>query len=132
MIPVLTAEEMLWKGLELAGFDRCHTTVNCKQLLKCFNAFYGSEPKVYVQIWEDLLKTNIVDARVPTNIADVDAFLLAIHFLKVYPTENNQAALFQICEKTAQKWAWYYAGKIQALKAKKVCLAMSLENIRHN
>ncbi len=132
MIPVLTAEEMLWKGLELAGFDRRYTTANHKQLLVRFKAFYGSEPIVYAQIWEDLLKTNVADARVPTNIADVDAFLLAIHFLKVYPTENNQAALFRICEKTARKWAWYYARKIQALKAKKVCLAMSLENIRHN
>jgi len=62
MIPVLTAKEMLWKGLELAGFGRCYTTTNHKQLLICFKAFYGSEPIVYMQIWEDLLKMNVADA----------------------------------------------------------------------
>jgi len=39
MIPVLTAKEMLWKGLELAGFDRRYTTANHKQLLVRFKAF---------------------------------------------------------------------------------------------
>jgi hypothetical protein len=41
---------------------------------------------------------------------------MAFHFLKCYPTENQLAGLFQICEKTARKWGWFYAEKMQALK----------------
>jgi hypothetical protein len=83
---------------------------------------YGSLPVVYAQIWEDLQTTGIQEASIAGHKTDSACFLLAIHFLKAYPTETEQAGVFRVCEKTARKWGWFFAGKIQALKGSKVSL----------
>jgi len=128
MVEALTPEQMLWKGLELVGFNRCRTTAHDEALRECFRAHYGSDPIVYAKIWGDILKMQHSEgAALFLKKADVDAFLLAVHFLKAYPTECKQAALFKICERTAWYRAWYYVGKIQALKAVKVSIAMCLK-----
>jgi len=119
---------MLWKGLELVKFDRHQTTANDEKLHECFRAHYGLEPIVYAKIWEDILKMQHLEGvEMFLKKANVNAFMLAVHFLKTYPTECKQAGLFKICEKTAWYWAWYYAGKIQALKAEEVSIARLLE-----
>jgi hypothetical protein len=121
MVVVLTSEEMLRKGLELVGFefDR-QLKVKSEQNNTRFKAHYGSNPIVYAQIWEDFQTTEIPEARIGPKMMDVDAFLMGIHFLKCYPSECERAGLFKICEKSARKWCWYYASKIQALKREKV------------
>ena len=125
---ILTPDEILQKGLELVGFScRRQQNVTRPTNLVRFRAHYGSNPIVYSQIWEDLLTTDIPEARLAiTKLAGaVDAYLMAIHFLKCYPTENEQSGVFQLCEKTARKWAWYYASKIQAFKGQKVSLLLA-------
>jgi hypothetical protein len=81
---------------------------------------YGSNPVVYAAIFEDLQMTQLPDARVDPQTLCVESFLMAFHFMKCYPTENQLSGLFKICEKTARKWGWFYAKKIQALKEEKV------------
>ena len=51
---------------------------------------------------------------------NLDSFLLAIYFLNCYPTEPQLAATYKVCEKTARKCCWFFAKKVQALKAAKV------------
>ena len=124
---ILTADDMLRKGLELGGFDRSRQKkVRRAQNLERFRALYGSNPVVYAEIFEDLQTTEIAEARVDSDMICVDSFLMALHFLKCYPTENQLSGLFQICEKSARKWAWFYAKKIQALKQQKVSLLLWL------
>jgi hypothetical protein len=114
---ILTADEFLRKGLELGGFDRHRQKkVRRAQNLERFRSFCGSNPVVYAEIFEDLQTTEIDEARVDAATLCVDSFLMALHFLKCYPTENQLSGLLKICEKTARKWAWFYAKKIQALK----------------
>ena len=68
---IATADEILWKGLEMDGFDlrrqqaKCETNETC---LKRFRALYGSNPIVYAQIIEDLQTTHIVEAHVDSRI----------------------------------------------------------------
>ena len=78
---------------------------------------------MYAQIWEDLQTTACPEACIDTEKSDADYFLMAIHFLKwCYPTEQQQTGTFKLCEKTARKYAWYFASKVQALKGQKVSL----------
>lgn len=122
---ILTADDMLQKGLELGGFDRYRQkNVRRAQNLERFRALYGSNPVVYAEIFEDLQTTQIAEAWVDSDMLCVDSFLMALHFLKCYPTENQLSGLFQICEKSTRKWAWFYAKKIQALKTQKVSLLL--------
>ena len=75
---------------------------------------------VYAQIWEDLQTTNVAKARIDLQKACFDSFLMALHFMKCYPTGQEQAATFKYCVSTARTWCWYYCEKIQAMKAEKV------------
>lgn len=121
MLVILTADEMLRKGLEHVGFDRARQqNVSKRTNIRRFMAHFGSSPVVYAQVWEDLQTTAILQARIDATKSDADSFLMAVHFLKCYPTEDELSGRFQICEKTARKWAWYFATKIQALKEQKV------------
>ena len=121
IMAILTAIEFLQKGLELAGFSRRRQQRVCRATnLRRFKDHFGSLPVVYAQIWEDLQTTDIPEARIDARKDCVDSFLMAIHFLKCYPKEGERAAIFKICKKTARKWGWYFAEKVQALKVEKV------------
>jgi hypothetical protein len=86
-----------------------------------FKEFYaGSNPVVYAQMWEDLQKTEIPEACVDNESANIEYFFMALYLLKYYLTENQLATFFKVCEKTTRKWSWDYTKKIQALKEKKV------------
>jgi hypothetical protein len=122
MVMILAADEILRKGLTLANFSRrrqAWSLLDSKSVER-FKAFFGSHPVVYAAIWEDLQTTEIAEARIDDFKTNADQFLMAIHFLKCYPTEAQLAGLFQICEETARKWVWFYVKKIQALKRGKV------------
>jgi hypothetical protein len=122
MVVILTGDEILARGLELAGFDRDRRQirVNREQNVSRFKSHYGSEPIVYAQIWEDLQTTTNLEACIDMKKADIDSFLLAIFFLKCYEVESLLAGRFKICEKTARAKIWYFVKKIQALKHEKV------------
>jgi len=121
MVVIFTLDEILQKGLELCGFDRRRQS-NVKRTtnLRRFKSHFGSNPIVYAQIWEDLQTTEIPEANISSSKPCIDSFLMAMHLLKRYPTEDEQEGIFKICDKTARKWAWFYVQKVQALKKAKV------------
>jgi hypothetical protein len=47
-----------------------------------FKEFYGSDPVVYVQMWEDLQNTEIPEARVDNEAANIEYFFMALYLLK--------------------------------------------------
>jgi hypothetical protein len=65
---ILTDDEVLTRGLELVGFgiDRQERVKDEENVLR-FTDHFGSHPRVYAQIWEDLQTTNIAAARVDGN-----------------------------------------------------------------
>ena len=126
MAVVLTVDEFLQKGLDLVGYnDDQQQKVAQAANLMCFKAHHGSNPIVYAQIWEDLQTTNIPEARIDSWKTDPDSFLMAIHFLVRYPTEEEQTGIFKICDKTACSWSWFYTRKIQALKVEEVRIVLT-------
>ena len=77
-----TADEMMIYGLELARFNkgkisRAEKSTNVRR----FRAMYGSDPIVCSSIFEDLQRTDIVDAKVPKKSLKLDKFLMAMHHL---------------------------------------------------
>ncbi len=129
---VLTSDEFLRMGLQLVGFDHAYRQQRvCRATnLMRFRAHFGSNPVVYAQIWEDLQM--VEDLEDDEGQMDPHFFLMALHFLTCYPTEQEQSSLFKICVKTARHWSWIYARKIQALKDKKVSLALMVSLLMLN
>jgi hypothetical protein len=121
---VLTADQIQRRGLDLAGFDRRRqSSISRRRKVKCFKAFYGSHPIVQAQIWEDLQKNEAGPiATKMKEIMNLDSFLMCFYFLRCYPTLKQLSGMFGMSEKSVQKWIWFYAKKIQALKAKKVII----------
>jgi hypothetical protein len=104
---IIAPDDLMSIGLELVGFGAYRQkSVQRATNLKRFKSFYGSAPVVYANIWEDLMTTDIEEARVSPSDAVLKNYLLAIHFLKVYPTDERLAGQFKTCVKTARKWEW--------------------------
>jgi hypothetical protein len=127
MVVILTADEILGKGLLLVGFEvRRQQNVRRETNVQRFRTNYGSDPVVYAAIWEDLQTSENVDLRISEK-ATADSFLQGIHFLKCYPREAERSGTFKMCERTCREWGWYFARKVQALKEEKASLKNNLE-----
>ena len=97
MLVILTEDEMLFKGLQLVGFNRRRMeNVKRDTNIERFKAHYGSIPFAYAQIWEDLQTTDIPEARIHAKPKSLDRFLMAIHWLTCYQTERRQEATFKL------------------------------------
>jgi hypothetical protein len=118
---VLTVDDMLRIGLDLAGFHISRQEqVQRGTNIRRFQSHYGSSPLVCTTIWEDLLTTDIPEARIDPMPGAIDKFFLSLYFLKVYASEEKLAGCSKMCEKGARKWVWFFLAKVQALKANKV------------
>jgi len=120
MVVVLSADQILALGLRLIGHDDDRQS-RCKRetQLGFFRSGFGSDPVVYAAIFEDLQTTTIAAALVEPKKLDIHAFLWGLHFLTVYPTDNDKSSQFKGAVKTCQEWCWYYTEKIQALEKEK-------------
>jgi hypothetical protein len=90
MVFVLTANEVLEKGLELVGFDEddCRR-VRPKRNNTRFIEHFGCKPSVCAVLWCDLQTTNTPAARItPKSAEDVKKMLFAIYYLRNYPKEK--------------------------------------------
>jgi hypothetical protein len=58
------ADDMMQKGLEHGGFRNVINSQQGPAKLDRFKSWFGSDPIVRAQIWEDLLTTEIVEARI--------------------------------------------------------------------
>jgi len=112
----LTANEMLERGLRVLGVGmeaqaRRLATTNEKD----FESHFGSRPTVIADLWNRLHTTATGVPLLPGKHFPSD-FLVALHWLRIYPTEKGRKISLHIGEKTGRKWSWLYAKKIAALK----------------
>jgi hypothetical protein len=109
-------------GLKLVGFKRRRIlrVWSSKTTINRFKGFFGASPAVYAEIWEDLQRTDVVEARVPVQDRNLKYFLMAMHHLKRYPTELERETMFDISRMWGRDWCWYFIEKVQALKAQKI------------
>ncbi len=115
----LLEEEIEAFGLQIAGFDEGRQARTWQQTNReHFRAFYGTSPANVAAIFSDLQTTNTPEARM-RNPNPRDLFM-CLNWLESYKTKMELAGHYNCDEKTARKWIWHYARKIQALKEDKV------------
>ena len=92
--------DFLHLGLELAGHGAFKTGRTChKTNVERFTSTYFAHPKTVCAIFQDLQTTAIPEAR--TKNPKPSLLLLALYYLKKYPTKNDAAAFLDTTEKTA-------------------------------
>jgi hypothetical protein len=118
---VFTPDQVLSRGLELAGYKR-HEIDRVKRATNIdrFNIQYGSSHVVCAQIWEDLLANDLETALVVKKKATIDRFLQAHYLLRNYPTEKLNDPRATDCIPLARGWNWFFVERIQGLKKIKV------------
>ena len=106
-------------GLELAGFSNYTIQRNEKKrnLERFKDSFYASH-QTAEHIFSDIQDEDLGESRIvkPNPIY----LLLALFYLKKYPTKHALAAFLDSTEKTVLTWDRRYVKAIQALKEKKV------------
>lgn len=114
---ILTPQEFLELGISVwytPGRLRLLRTKKSK--IGRFKSYYGCRPSVCAALWEDLMITTVEDARLPED-SDPKHFLMCLHTLKRYPTDENREGPWNMNKDKARTIVWYYLERIQALKA---------------
>ncbi|KAG7368233.1 hypothetical protein IV203_030976 [Nitzschia inconspicua] len=119
---LISANRMQEIGLNLLRFEgKKVSKSNKKTNDERFIANYGSSPLVCSMIYEDLQRTRVPAARVSSKAnLKVRFFLMAIHFLKCYPTERQREATFQYCPSWSRRKIWFWINQIAALQSEKI------------
>ena len=92
-----TPNEMMKVGLKLAGYSahQLRRTKNRKTNVRRFKSHYGPDSLVAAFVWEDLQRARGEEYYIPPkNNRIIKYYLMAMHFLKRYPTKLKQEALF--------------------------------------
>lgn len=114
-----TPKQFTEVGLRLMGVkaEQLNEMSNVQQTC-CFSIHFGPRPAVCAKIWSDL----VVDCRerIEKEKMKPSHFLMGLHFLKCYPTEEELAVKFRMSVITIRRWVWVVTEAIQALKDKKV------------
>ena len=82
----ISAADWLSLGLKIVGFcPACQNICLNKTKLEHFQAHFGVSPEMHQAIYIDLQTTEIATAHIPKP--DAFYFLMAFHWLKMYPTD---------------------------------------------
>jgi DDE superfamily endonuclease len=119
---IIAVKEMQYKGLRLVGYTRTRIKRAADATnIERYQSHYGVSPGVCCTIYEDLQITAVEEARI-NNGSDTTLkwFLIALHFLRRYPTEDEREALFDVSKPYGAQKQWEFVEKIQAMKAEKI------------
>ena len=125
-IDILTASEVLARGLLFVGFERVtQQDMTHKRLLEEFRAHYGGLPIDFSQMWYDLQTTTVPGVALTENEKKFDSFkmfMAANYFLWSHPKNARiLASRFKLNVRQIHSdkfWKWIY--KMSALTEHKV------------
>ena len=119
MVEQIEENVMLTLGLNFVGFNPYRIQNHSANKNKHhFERAFGASTKACCALYNDLQVVDIGIAAIQKP--KLTHFLLALHWLKRYPTEEANSALSGLDEDTVRKWVWKYCCAIQALKTHKV------------
>lgn len=97
-----TSKEFNQLGLELAGFSPEMIGRNARRMnLEQFKDFFYASPKTVESLFQDIQHPDLGAARIAKP--NPKYLLLALYYLKKYPTKSGLAAFLDSTEKTGQK-----------------------------
>ena len=119
---ILTPKEILHIGLKLVRYteNRIERAKNPKTNTTRFKKHFGVNQIVAAQVFENLQTSEHPEARLDEGKVNVEYFLQALYFLKVYGNEGTREPIFDRSPKTMREWVWHYVSKIQGLKHAKI------------
>jgi hypothetical protein len=120
---VLTARQVLEKGLDIIGISSCRRArLSTGSLCRKFKKHFGCHPLHCARAWQDCVTaTSDSPYHIPPEKANFTHFLATLNFLKLYQDEEVRADWIKAeTEKLLSPEIWYHAKKISALKSKKV------------
>lgn len=113
----LAAMEFMDLGLSVwYTKGRLKTFRTMKSKAAKFKDYYGVRPLLCASLWEDLQTTDIAAARLDDEHLNPKHFLMALHTLKKYPTDNKRVGPWDMNWDDARTAVWYFLCKLQALK----------------
>ena len=65
------------------------------------------------------------------NQASVDYFLMALYYLRKYPTGHDHSQHFDVSRETITKWTWFFLDRISALQSQKIVWPAEWEKERY-
>ena len=101
----IPSADVLTLGLEFIGFSRARQNDHTANLRR-FAAHFGACPETCSAIFVDFQMTQIATARITKP--QVFDFLMAMFWLKTYPTEHQTMGTFKVGEKTVRNNIWTY------------------------
>ena len=108
-------DDFLTLGLKMLGFSEKTIEKTCNATnVERFRDSYYTYPKIASILFDDLQKVDWATNVKPRHL------LLALYYLKKYPTKHAMAAFLHETEKTALKWAHRYIKMIQDLKTRTI------------
>ena len=113
----IPSANVLTLGLKFIRFSRARQNDHTANLRR-FAAHFGACPETCSSIFVDFQTTQIATARIAKP--QVFDFLMAMFWLKTYPTEHQTMGTLKVGEKTVRNNVWKYIRAIQALKGMKV------------
>jgi hypothetical protein len=114
----ITPKEWLELGLQSVGFGPTRQNRLQETNIERFVSHFGASPESHSAIFADLQTTQIEAAWIVKPY--ILHFLMAMYWLKTYPSESVIAGTFKVDEKTVRTQVWTYVLAIQALKEQKV------------
>lgn len=81
-----------------------------------FAACYGPYPLVVADLWNTLVTTANNSIRLDPKKHFFNDFLIALHWLKMTPTERQRKVYLGVSRDTGRKWSWFYTRRIAKLK----------------
>jgi DDE superfamily endonuclease len=122
---ILTGDEIMRHGLLLLGYKAEQLDRQSKHRREkhtaMFKGDYGASPQVVARIFEDLQTTNIPSAKIhAANMNDASHLLYTLAFMKSYPTEQQRANKWHLCDRLLRDNGWDMMKRLQALKATKI------------
>jgi len=120
-LPKMSPRMFLELGMDVKGV--AHQRSGRRRNVGRFIAWYGTEPYICSIVRDKL----VISGYLHGHKGEPKHFLWALHFLKCYSTEaNNAASVGGVDEKTFRKHAWFYAKGIASLVTSVVSITPSI------
>ena len=118
---MLSPNEMLNKALILRGYTaRRLRRVKPKTNVFRFKHHFGVSPCTAARVYSDLQSTADEEYKMEGGERDLKYFVMALYYIRKYPTEEDLSASFDFSSKWAREKTWEAIKKIWHLKHKMI------------
>ena len=115
----VSPEEMMKTALRYRGYtERRLKRAKGKTNIFRFKHHFGISPVTAVWVYTDLQTTNIPEAKIQGGELDLKYFLMGLHYIRKYPSNEDQGVVFNYSSFWARMKTWEAIKKIRALKGK--------------